>query len=103
MGVNERGHPLHHGTFFLHALLAGDGQHLPAITMPGQHRTTIASDEIATVIGRESCDLERIQSAGEISAELQQVLQSLRFENERAEAARLKMLLHIGGERAKKN
>src|SRR5581483_10467856 len=59
-------------------------------------------DEIASVIRSESRDFERVERAGEIGREAEQMLEPLRLEHEIAKAARLQVLLDVAGERRKK-
>ena len=65
----------------------------------GQRRT----DEVASIIDGKPCHLQRIERAGDIAGEFQQMLQSLCFNNQRTEPARLEVLLDVSGERAEKD
>ena len=95
MRCNECRHAFHHGAFFLHDLLAGNGKRLPRSPANLRDCASLAAKQVASVIRGEARDLLRIERAGEVADEFQQLLEPLVFDDEIAEPARLEELFDV--------
>ena len=96
--ADECGHRLHHGTLLFHHLLAGDREHAPVLALLEQDGAALARQQVAPVVRREPGDLQRIERAGEVVGEFQDVLQPVVLHHEIAQPLRLEVLLHMRGE-----
>ena len=96
--ADECGHRLHHGAFLFHDLLAGDGEHAPVAALLEQDGAAFAGEQVAPVVRREPGDFQRVERAGEVIGEFQDVLEPVVFDHEIPQPLGLEVLLDVRGE-----